>query len=97
VGASCALRCYLQQPTGAGLPGAREVGTKYRNSKRQPHPLQEQNEGVKGAGGGSFCDARGCEETGVYETAPGKTRPSLRERWSQPQLNGPDTECETRE
>jgi hypothetical protein len=54
-------------------------------------------EGVKGAGGGSFCDARGCEETGVYETAPGKTRPSLRERWSQPQLNGPDTECETRE
>ena len=45
VGASCELWCYPQQPTGAGIPGAREVGTEYRNSRRQPPLLQEENGG----------------------------------------------------
>ncbi len=35
-------------------------------------------------------------KTGVYETAPGKTRPSLREGWSQPRLREPDTERKPR-
>ncbi len=35
----------------------------------------------KGVGGGSSATHEAVK-TGVYETAPGKTRPSLREGWS---------------
>ena len=72
MGASCELWYYPRQPTGAGIPGAREVGTEYRNSRRQPRSLQDQNWGSSRRRRRGDCGATDCEGTGVYETAPGR-------------------------
>jgi hypothetical protein len=96
VGASCALRQYPQQPTGAGLPGAREESAPNTATADVSLPFCEKRiEEGKGAGGGSSATHE-TAKTGVSETAPGKTRPSLREGWSQPRLCKPDTERKPR-
>ena len=53
MGASCELWYYPRQPTGAGIPGAREVSTEYRNSRRQPRSCKTRIEGVQGGEGGA--------------------------------------------
>ena len=65
---------------------ARGVGTPF---------CKKRIEKGKGVGGGSSATHEAAK-TGVYETAPGKTRPSLREGWSQPRLRKPDTEWKLR-
>ncbi|MFN9939073.1 MAG: hypothetical protein ACK56I_06320, partial [bacterium] len=71
VGASCELWCYLQQPTGAGIPGAREVGTKYRNGRRLT--LRKNGiGGVKGDDGGAFAAHETATKLGCMRPPPGR-------------------------
>ncbi len=74
MGASCALRRYPQQPTGAGPPGAREEsGPKTATADVSLPFCKKRIEKGKGVGGGSSATQEAVK-TGVYETAPGKTR-----------------------
>jgi hypothetical protein len=87
---------YPQQPTGAGPPGAREESALKTSTADVSLPFcKKRIEKGKGVGGGSSATHEAVK-TGVYETAPGKTRPSLREGWSQPRLRAPDTERKLR-
>ncbi len=96
MGAGCALRRYPQQPTGAGPPGAREESAPKTATADVSLPFcKKRIEKGKGVGGGSSATHE-TAKTGVYETAPGKTRPSLREGWSQLRLREPDTERKLR-
>jgi hypothetical protein len=96
VGASCALRRYPQQPTGAGPPGAREESAPKTATADISLPFcKKRIEKGKGVGGGSSATHEAVK-TEVYVTTPGKTRTSLREGWSQPPLRTPDTEKKLR-
>ncbi len=97
MGASCApRRLQSRQLTGAGQPRAREESASKTATADVSFPFcKKRIEKGKGVGGGLSATQKAVK-TGVYETAPGRTRPSLREGWSQPRLRAPDTERKLR-
>ncbi len=72
MGASCALRRYPQQPTGAGPPGVREESAPKTATADVSLPFcKKRIEKGKGVGGGSSATHEAVK-TGVYETAPAR-------------------------